>query len=55
MGRGHTAGSLRVQMNVGGRAIDLESAFTHDMTPEAPAARPPGPAARPQTRRATAP
>ena len=55
MGRGHTAGSLRVQMNVGGRAIDLESAFTHDMTPEALAARPQGPAARPQTRRAPAP
>ncbi len=55
MGRGHTAGSLRVQMNVGGRAIDLESAFTHDMTPEAPTARAPGPAARPQPRRAPAP
>ncbi len=35
LGRGHTAGSMRIQMTVGGRAIDLQSRFEHDMAPEA--------------------
>ncbi len=42
LGRGHTTGSMRVQLTVGGRVIDLESTFEYDMTPEgaAPAATP---------------
>lgn len=54
LGRGHTAGAMRVQMNISGRAINLESTFEHDMTPEAAApanaapARPASPA-RPTT------
>ncbi len=49
--RGHTAGTLRMQVRVGGRAVDVETRFEHDMTPEAaaPAARAPARApARPR-------
>lgn len=51
LGRGHTAGAMHVQMTIGGRAIDLQSTFEHDTSPEAPAAARPAvarPAASPR-------
>lgn len=46
MGRSHSAGSMRLQMNLGGRNVDLQSTFEHDLRPEAAGPARPTPAAR---------
>lgn len=46
MGRSRTTGAMRVRVTAGGRDIDLETRFEHEMTPDASAAQRPTPAGR---------